>query len=103
MDLGIRGKTAIVCAASRGLGRAIAIALAREGVNLVRTSPLRPIRQEVRQLRRKHARSARSRHDGSAIPTSSAQPARSFAACMLVILPDKTLCSMAAAFPDWFD
>jgi len=35
MDLGIRGKTAIVCAASRGLGRAIAIALAREGVNLV--------------------------------------------------------------------
>ena len=35
MDLGIRGRTAIVCAASRGLGRAIAIALAREGVNLV--------------------------------------------------------------------
>jgi len=35
MDLGIRGRTAIVCAASRGLGRAIAIALAREGANLV--------------------------------------------------------------------
>jgi hypothetical protein len=35
MDLGIRGRTAIVCAASRGLGRAIAIALAHEGVNLV--------------------------------------------------------------------
>lgn len=35
MDLGIRGRTAIVCAASRGLGRAIAIALAREGVKLV--------------------------------------------------------------------
>ena len=35
MDLGIRGRTAIVCAASRGLGRPIAIALAREGVNLV--------------------------------------------------------------------
>ena len=34
MDLGIRGKNAIVCASSRGLGRACAIALAREGVNV---------------------------------------------------------------------
>lgn len=35
MDLGIRGKTAIVCAASKGLGRACALALAQEGVNLL--------------------------------------------------------------------
>ncbi|MEM9999272.1 MAG: SDR family oxidoreductase [Pseudomonadota bacterium] len=35
MDLGIKGKTAIVCAASRGLGRACAHALADAGVNLV--------------------------------------------------------------------
>lgn len=35
MDLGLRGKTAIVCAASKGLGRACATALAREGVDLV--------------------------------------------------------------------
>lgn len=35
MDLGIAGKTALVCAASRGLGRACAFSLAREGVNLV--------------------------------------------------------------------
>ncbi len=35
MDLGLRGKTAIVCAASKGLGRASAMALAREGVALV--------------------------------------------------------------------
>ena len=32
MDLGIAGRTAIVCASSRGLGRACAGALAREGV-----------------------------------------------------------------------
>lgn len=32
MDLGLKGKTALVCAASRGLGRACAHALAREGV-----------------------------------------------------------------------
>jgi 3-oxoacyl-[acyl-carrier protein] reductase len=34
MDLGIKGKTAIVCAASKGLGRACAWSLAREGVDL---------------------------------------------------------------------
>ena len=35
MDLGIRGKTAIVCASSKGLGRGCAEALAADGVNLV--------------------------------------------------------------------
>ena len=35
MDLGIAGREAIVCASSRGLGRACAISLAREGVNVV--------------------------------------------------------------------
>lgn len=35
MDLGIAGKTAIVCAASKGLGRGCAEALAAAGVNLV--------------------------------------------------------------------
>jgi len=34
MDLGIRGRQAIVCAASRGLGRACAESLAREGCDL---------------------------------------------------------------------
>jgi 3-oxoacyl-[acyl-carrier protein] reductase len=34
VDLGIRGKTALVCGASRGLGKACALALAQEGVNL---------------------------------------------------------------------
>lgn len=35
MDYGIRGRRAIVCAASEGLGRGCALALAREGVDLV--------------------------------------------------------------------
>ncbi|NQW10843.1 MAG: SDR family oxidoreductase [Alphaproteobacteria bacterium] len=35
MDLGIKGKKAIVCAASKGLGKGCAMALAREGVDLV--------------------------------------------------------------------
>ncbi len=38
MDLGIRGKSALVCAASKGLGKGCALALAREGVNLVITA-----------------------------------------------------------------
>jgi 3-oxoacyl-[acyl-carrier protein] reductase len=38
MDLGIRGKTALVCAASKGLGKGCALSLAREGVNLVITA-----------------------------------------------------------------
>ncbi|NNL18888.1 MAG: SDR family NAD(P)-dependent oxidoreductase, partial [Boseongicola sp.] len=35
MDLGISGKTALVCASSKGLGRGCAEALAANGVNLI--------------------------------------------------------------------
>ncbi|HEX6019410.1 MAG TPA: SDR family oxidoreductase [Burkholderiaceae bacterium] len=38
MDLGIKGKWALVCAASKGLGKGCALALAGEGVNLVITA-----------------------------------------------------------------
>src|SRR3954471_10136862 len=52
MDLGIRGRKAIVCAASKGLGRACAFSLAREGVNLVITArgreALEKTAQEIR-------------------------------------------------------
>ncbi|NVJ93509.1 MAG: SDR family oxidoreductase [Methylocystaceae bacterium] len=52
MDLGLKGKTAIVCAASKGLGKACAVNLAREGVNLTicaRTAePLEATAEEIR-------------------------------------------------------
>ena len=35
MDMGIKGKRALVCASSKGLGRGCAEALAAEGVDLV--------------------------------------------------------------------
>jgi len=38
MDMGIRGRMALVCAASKGLGKGCAMALAREGANLVITA-----------------------------------------------------------------
>ncbi len=38
MDLGINGKWALVCAASKGLGKGCATALVREGVNVVVTA-----------------------------------------------------------------
>jgi 3-oxoacyl-[acyl-carrier protein] reductase len=38
MDLGLKGKTALVCAASRGLGKGCAAALAAEGVEIVITA-----------------------------------------------------------------
>src|ERR1700712_4984469 len=38
MDLGIEGKWALVCAASKGLGKGCASALVREGVNVVITA-----------------------------------------------------------------
>ncbi len=38
MELGIDGKWALVCAASKGLGKGCAAALVREGVNVVITA-----------------------------------------------------------------
>jgi 3-oxoacyl-[acyl-carrier protein] reductase len=38
MDLGLQGKWALVCAASKGLGKGCAAALVREGVNVVITA-----------------------------------------------------------------
>src|SRR3546814_147577 len=53
MDLGIAGRSALVCAASKGLGRACAFALAREGVAITivaRTpEPLDITAEEIRR------------------------------------------------------
>ena len=52
MDLGISGRTALVCAASQGLGRACALALAREGVAVTivarRSGPLEQTAGSIR-------------------------------------------------------
>lgn len=62
MDLGLRGKTAIVTGASQGIGRAIASALHREGVSLVivarRHETLHAVAQEISRERAESAQGA---------------------------------------------
>src|SRR5579871_2659859 len=56
MDLGIRGKTALVCAASKGLGKGCAESLAREGVTLVITARGKEaLEATAEEIRRKYA------------------------------------------------
>jgi 3-oxoacyl-[acyl-carrier protein] reductase len=56
VDFQIAGKKALVCAASKGLGKAIAIALAKEGVELLLTARS----QELLQAAASEAKSAGS-------------------------------------------
>jgi 3-oxoacyl-[acyl-carrier protein] reductase len=53
MDLGLKGKWALVCAASKGLGKGCAAALAAEGVNVVITARgLDALHETAAELRR---------------------------------------------------
>ena len=55
MDLGMAGKWALVCAASKGLGKGCAQALAREGVNVVVTARgAEALEATARELRALH-------------------------------------------------
>ncbi|NOR64200.1 MAG: SDR family oxidoreductase [Rhodobacteraceae bacterium] len=55
MDLGIKGKTAIVCAASKGLGRGCAEALAEAGVDLViNARSAGPLEETAREIAAKY-------------------------------------------------
>ncbi len=47
MDLGLAGKTALVCAASKGLGKGCAIALAAEGVRVTITARNRAVLEKA--------------------------------------------------------
>jgi 3-oxoacyl-[acyl-carrier protein] reductase len=52
MDTGLKGKRALVCAASKGLGRACAMALAAEGVDVTITArTIGPLEQTAEEIR----------------------------------------------------
>ena len=69
MELGLKGKIALVTGSSRGIGRGIALALAAEGCDVMLTGRDEKALEEVaaairgkgRACRRRRARSARSR------------------------------------------
>jgi 3-oxoacyl-[acyl-carrier protein] reductase len=79
MDLGLNGKRAIVCAASKGLGRACALSLAREGVALVITArTAETLEQTAEEIRRQTGAAV------TAVPgdiTTEAGRAAALAAC----------------------
>jgi 3-oxoacyl-[acyl-carrier protein] reductase len=83
MDLGIAGKWALVCAASKGLGKGCAAALVREGVNVVITArgaeALEATAAELRAIGGAH-RGAEVRTVAGDI-TSAAGRAAALAAC----------------------
>src|ERR1041385_8938663 len=55
MDMGIRGRKAIVCAASKGLGKGCAMALAEEGVDLVINARTKAeLDATAEEIRKKH-------------------------------------------------
>ena len=55
MDLGLKGRRAIVCAASKGLGKACAVSLARAGVELViNARTAEALERTAAEIRREH-------------------------------------------------
>jgi 3-oxoacyl-[acyl-carrier protein] reductase len=55
VDLGIKGRHAIVCASSKGLGRACAIALANEGVHVTLTARgAEALKRTADEIRKNH-------------------------------------------------
>ena len=101
MDLGINGKWALVCAASKGLGKGCAAALVREGVNVVITArgdeALQATAAELRALNPAVTvhRSGRRHHHAR-------RPGRALAACPQVdILINNAGGPPPGDFRDW--
>jgi 3-oxoacyl-[acyl-carrier protein] reductase len=80
MDLGISGKWALVCAGSKGLGKACALALAREGANVVITARGREALEATAAEARKLNRSVEVRKAVGDITTPEGRAA-ALAAC----------------------
>ncbi|MBI3446929.1 MAG: SDR family oxidoreductase [Magnetospirillum sp.] len=92
MDLGLKGRSAIVCGASRGLGRACAESLAREGVNVVMAAR----RPDVLEQAAKEIRAA----TGAAIKTVPVDvTSPEGRAVLLSILPDPDILVTNAGGP----
>ena len=61
MELGIRGRKALLSGASRGLGKACALALAQEGVDITIVARTRDVLERTADEIRAHGRDASRR------------------------------------------
>jgi len=90
MELGIEGRVALVAGAGRGIGRGVALALAREGVDvavLARTpSEVEAVAAEVRALGRRAVALIADATDASALAAALDQVAKSLAPPTLLVL-----------------
>ena len=85
MDLGIQGKTALVCGASKGLGRGCAEALAREGVHVTLVARSADVLEATAQAIRQIAT------DGAVVTT---------VACDITTVEGRALALAACPHPD---
>jgi 3-oxoacyl-[acyl-carrier protein] reductase len=92
MDLGIRGKRAIVCAASKGLGRGCAEALAGAGVDLV-------INARGMEALEATAAEIRAAHEVNVVPVAADITTAEGRAAVLVEAPDADILVTNAAGP----
>jgi 3-oxoacyl-[acyl-carrier protein] reductase len=92
MDLGIRGRTAILCAASKGLGRGSAEALAGEGVNLV-------INARGAEALEATAAELRARHGGSVTAVAGDITTEAGRAAVLAAAPEADILVTNAGGP----
>ena len=79
MDLGLKGRTAFVAASSRGLGRAVAEALAAEGANIACCARTAGILEVARELQSRYGVPALGITADVAVP---ADVDRAIAACL---------------------
>ncbi len=92
MDLGIRGKRAIVCAASKGLGRGCAEALAGAGVDLV-------INARGMEALEATAAEIRAAHEVNVVPVAADITTAEGRAAVLAEAPDADILVTNAAGP----
>ncbi len=92
MDLGIRGKRAIVCAASKGLGRGCAEALAEAGVDLV-------INARGMEALEATAAEIRAAHEVNVVPVAADITTAEGRAAVLAEAPDADILVTNAAGP----
>ncbi|HMK39895.1 MAG TPA: SDR family oxidoreductase [Bacteroidota bacterium] len=108
MELGLRGRVAVVCAASQGLGKAVAAGFAREGAHVVICSrDARKLASAAREIASAAADGVRVLHLKADL-TKAAQIKRLFRAALLAFRRVDVLVTNAggppvAAFPDLDD